>query len=73
MSATVTVDGTIGPGNSIADKAFTNITSFKIDTETEMLELVDSNGKVTDISIASAATMTVTITAPNTYVVEIDN
>lgn len=73
MAATVTVDGTVGPGNSLADVSFMNIRSFKIDTETEMLELIDNNDKVTNISIAAAATMTVTITAPNTYVVDIDN
>ena len=73
MSATVTVDGTIGNGQALADVSFTNIRSFKIDTVTEMLELVDLNDKVTNISIAAAATMTVTITAPDTYVVDIDN
>ena len=73
MSATVTVDGTIGNGQTLTDFALSNIRSFKIDTETEMLELVDENDKVTNVSIASAATMTVTISAPNTYVVDIDN
>ncbi len=73
MSATVTVDGTIGNGQALADVSFTNIRSFKVDTVTEMLELVDLNDKVTNVSIAAAATMTVTITAPDTYVVDIDN
>ncbi len=73
MAATVTVDGTVGNGQTLTDVSFSNIRSFKIDTVTEMLELVDTSDKVTNISIAAAATMTVTITAPNTYVVDIDN
>ena len=73
MAATVTVDGTIGNGQTLTDFAFSNIASFKINTVTEMLELIDTSDRVTNISIAAAATMTVTITAPNTYVVDIDN
>lgn len=73
MAATiqVTVDGTAGPGNSLADVVFANLASFKVDNN-NMLELVDNNGKVTNLSIAAAATMTVTITGGN-YVVDIDN
>ena len=71
-SASVGVDGTIGPGNTITDKTFTNIASFKVNAETYMLELVDTSGRVTNISIASAATMTVTISGGN-YTVDIDN
>ena len=71
-TASVTVDGTIGPGNSLADKTFSNIASFRVNNETYMLELVDTSGRVTNISIASAATMTVTISGGN-YTVDIDN
>ncbi len=67
----VTVDGTAGPGNALADVTFNNIASFKVTNE-NMLELVDNNGKVTNLSIAAAATMTVTISSGN-YVVDIDN
>ena len=73
MPATMTVTGTSGAGQALTSAVFSNITSFKIDTSSEMLELVDNNGKVTNISIAAAATMTVTITAPNTYAVTIAN
>ena len=73
MAGQVTVTGTNGPGLALTSAVFTNIASFKVDTNTEMLELVDNDGVVLNISIAAAATMTVTITAPNTYVVVIAN
>jgi hypothetical protein len=71
-TASVTVDGTMGPGLSMSDKTFSNIKSFEVDNQTYMLRLVDVNDKVTNVSIASAATMTVTISGGN-YTVDIDN
>ena len=61
ISATVT--GTMGPGNAITSGSFTNIATIKFDAVTAMLELVDVNDKVINISIAAATTVTVTLSA----------
>lgn len=66
----VTVTGTAGPGNTVTSAVFTNLASFKVDVVKHMLELVDNNGKVNNISIDAAATFTVTVTSGN-YVVSI--
>lgn len=73
----VTVTGTAGPGFALTSQVFTNLASFKVTVNvagaaSNMLELVDNNGNITNISIAAAATMTVTITGGN-YVVVIAN
>lgn len=61
ISATVT--GTMGPGNAITSGSFTNIATIKFNAVTSMLELVDVNDKVINISIAAATTVTVTLSA----------
>lgn len=61
ISATVT--GTMGPGNAITAGSFTNIATIKFNAVTAMLELVDVNDKVIEISIAAATTVTVTLSA----------
>lgn len=61
ISATVT--GTMGPGNTITSGSFTNIVSIRFNAVTSMLQLIDVNDKVTDISIAAATTVTVTLSA----------
>ena len=61
ISATVT--GTMGPGNTITSGSFTNIATIKFNAVTAMLELVDVNDKVINISIAAATTVTVTLSA----------
>jgi hypothetical protein len=67
----VTVTGTAGPGNALTSAVFTNLRSFKVDID-NMLELIDNNGKVTNVSIAAAATLVTTITGGN-YVVVVAN
>ena len=59
----LTVTGTMGPGNTITSGSFTNIASMRFNAVTSMLELVDVNDKVTNISIAAATTVTVTLSA----------
>lgn len=61
ISATVT--GTVGPGNTLTSGSFTNIATIKFNAVTAMLELVDVNDKVINISIAAATTVTVTLSA----------
>ena len=61
ISATVT--GTIGNGQALSSASFTNQATVKFNAVTAMLELVDINDKVTNISIAAATTVTVTLSA----------
>jgi len=61
--ATVTATGTVGPGNTLTSGVFSNIAQFTFNPVTAMLTLVDVNDKVTDISIAAATTVTVTLSA----------
>lgn len=73
-SMQVTVTGTAGPGNVLTSQVFTNLSSFKISatvagSSSNMLELMDNNGKFTNISINAATTMVVTITDGNYVVV----
>ena len=70
ISATVT--GTMGPGNALAAASFTNIATMRFNAVTSMLELVDVNDKVTNISIAAATTVTVTLSgAAGNYTVSV--
>ena len=62
MSATLTVTGTAGPGNTVSAVVFTNVTSFRVATETSMLYFVQ-DGMNREISIAAAATVTATKSA----------
>jgi hypothetical protein len=61
--ATVTATGTVGAGNTLTAGVFLNIASFRFNVVTSMLTLVDINDMVTDISIAAATTVTVTLSA----------
>ncbi len=61
--ATVTVTGTAGPGNALTAAVFTDIASFTLNPVTAMLTMVDTNDKVTDVSIAAATTITVVLSA----------
>lgn len=70
--STVEVDGKIGPNVAITDVSFTNIRSFTFN-DSAILELTDTNGKVTQIDISAAATVTVTVVAAGNYTVNIDN
>jgi hypothetical protein len=61
--ATVTVTGTIGAGNALTAAVFSNIARFVLNPVTSMLTMVDTSDRVTDVSIAAATTITVTLSA----------
>jgi len=70
ISATVT--GTIGNGQALSSASFTNQATVKFNAVTAMLELVDVNDKVLNISIAAATTVTITLSAAaGTYTVTV--
>ena len=61
ISAVVT--GTVGNGQALSSASFTNQATVKFNAVTAMLELVDVNDKVLNISIAAATTVTITLSA----------
>ncbi len=60
MAATFTVTGKAGAGITVTAAVFTNVTSFTIDTVNNILTMVQGSTVIPAISIASAATVTVT-------------
>lgn len=61
MAGTVTVTGTIGPGNTLTASAFTNVREVDIDMEKNLISIFrNDNIVVPIISIASATTVTST-------------
>lgn len=61
MAATVTITGTAGPGKTVAATVFTNVLSFLIDTDKNIITLFKADGTVVaPISIAAATTVTAT-------------
>lgn len=60
MAATITVTGTAGAGITVTATVFVNILNFSIDCVTNILTMSDSSGKVTQIAIVAAATITAT-------------
>lgn len=65
INATVTAKA--GPANTLTAGVFTGLTSVKFDSN-GMLEIVDGNGKVSNLDINAATTFTVTISG-STYTV----
>ena len=65
MAGTIaaTVTGTMGAGLALTSASFTNLASVRFSAQSAMLQLIDMNDKVTDISIAAATTVTVTLSA----------
>lgn len=64
MACTVTVTGKSGAGNTVTAQAFTNVSSFTIDAVNKLLILIINDFRQV-IEIASATTMTVTISSGN--------
>jgi len=64
-TASCTVTGTAGPGETITAGVFTGVTSFTFDPVNEMFSFVDSNGITRYISIAQSPTITITTSAGN--------
>lgn len=60
MSATVTATGTAGPGNTVTAEVFSDISVVDFDCVNNILSLTDVNGKVVQISITAATTITAT-------------
>ena len=60
MPATVTVTGTAGAGVTVSALVFTNVTSFTIDANANMLYIVQGSINVPGISVNAATTVTAT-------------
>ena len=68
MPATATVTGKTGAGNTLTAGVFTNINQVNFDCAGNVLTLIDGSGKVFQIDINAAATITATkVTLTNTY------
>lgn len=64
--ATFTVDGFAGAGVALQAVVLEDIREFAVDVDKQMLKLTDEAGKVTNIAINSAVTITVTVSG--TYI-----
>lgn len=62
--STVTVTGVCGPAKALTAQLFTDVRSFAIATDAEMLTIV-TGSRVLDVSIAAATTITVTVDGSN--------
>jgi len=63
MSATVTVTGTVGPGNTLTAGVFTGVSEFTINAETNMLYFTQPNAQGNtrkEVSVNAATTVTAT-------------
>lgn len=60
MAATVTVTGTAGAGVTVTGLVFSGVTSFTIDTVTNMIQIVQGSVIVPPISVNAATTVTAT-------------
>lgn len=60
MSATVTLTGTAGPAKAVTAVAFTGVTSFTIDTDKNMITLVQGSTVLSPINVDAATTVTAT-------------
>jgi hypothetical protein len=62
-TGTATVTGKTGAGLTMTAQVFAGITSFRFNIPNAMLQLVNSSGVITDVSIAAATTVTVVLSA----------
>jgi hypothetical protein len=63
MSATVTVTGTVGPGNTLTTGVFSGVSEFTINCETNMIYFTQPNAQGNtrkEVSINAATTVTAT-------------
>jgi len=63
MSATVTVTGTVGPGNTLSAGVFSGVSEFTINCESNMIYFTQPNASGNtrkEVSIAAATTITAT-------------
>lgn len=69
MASTATVTGKVGPGTTMTAQVFSQVTSFSVETDKEILTLVN-DGRTLQIDIAAATTITCTVSG-NTYTLTI--
>jgi len=62
MSATLTITGKVGPGNTVTAGVFAGVSVFTVDTDQNMIYFVQ-NGVNKEISINAATTVTATKSA----------
>ena len=62
MAATLTLTGTVGPGTALTAGVFTNVSSFTINADTNMVYFVQ-NGEHFEVSVNAATTVTATKSA----------
>jgi hypothetical protein len=66
----VTVTGYAGPGITVTAQVITDVVSFGIECQNEILVITQNNGHVTRIAIEAATTITVTVSG-NNYTVSV--
>lgn len=59
MSATATVTGKVGPNQTVTAAVFTGVSAVRFDCVNDVIQL-DQDGKITEIAITSATTITAT-------------
>jgi hypothetical protein len=60
MAATVTVTGQAGAGLTVTAAVFTNVTSFTIDTDKNILSMTQGSVVIAPIAIPAATSITAT-------------
>lgn len=69
FSGTATITATTGPGRTVSAAVYSNVKSFYVDIEKQMLFLYFSNddvtGPVKQFALTSTVTFTVTVTSGN--------
>jgi hypothetical protein len=69
MPGTATITGKVGPAGTLTAGVFTEVSSFQIETDKEILTLVTGN-RTLQIDIAAATTITCTVSG-STYTLTI--
>ena len=59
MAATLTLTGTVGPGNTLTAGVFSGVSEFTINADTNMVYFVQ-NGEHFEVSVNAATTVTAT-------------
>lgn len=62
-TATITVTGKIGPGNTLTSKVFSNISAYDFDVVNNLLVMRTTNNLVEQVDISLATTVTITLSA----------
>lgn len=70
---TFTVDGFAGAGVTLTALVLNDILEYSYNSDSRLLKLTDSNGKVTNISVSDQATWTITVASNYVTAVTIAN